>query len=197
MSTAIILGNGETRKELDLLKLKEANPDVPFFGCNALYRDFKPDYRLPDFLVAIDEGMIREIRSSDFPQERVIVPPENERWEPAECNPRRPRSNAGMNAMLEAIKRNHTKLVCFGFDFLITDPDLSTSNLYDGSPNYGPETRAVYADNFGRANFLNWIAIRNPHIDFIFAFPKEYSFHRFFSVNIMAVTFEKLLSDHT
>lgn len=184
--TAIIIGNGASRKEYDLRKFKASNPEITFYGCNALYRDFAPDYDLPDFLVAIDDGMIREIQASDFPQDRVIIPPENERWEPAECNPRRPRSNAGMNAMIEAIRAGNKILICIGFDFLITDPALSVTNIYDGSPNYGPETRCAYQDNLGRANFLNWTALQNPDVTFIFGYPKMHTFQRLFANNIIA-----------
>ena len=45
-----------------------------------------------------------------------------QQYEPAECNPARPRSNAGMNAMLEAIKKGFTTLYMFGFDFILDDP---------------------------------------------------------------------------
>ena len=38
MDTAYIIGNGPSRKGLDLSTL-----DGTTFGCNALYRDFTPD----------------------------------------------------------------------------------------------------------------------------------------------------------
>ena len=97
MNRVFCIGNGESRKHLDLETLR---PHGKIYGCNALYRDFKPDYILPDYLVAIDPLLIEEIKDSDFPQDRFIEPPFAEQFEPAECNPGRPRSNAGMNAML-------------------------------------------------------------------------------------------------
>ena len=50
------VGNGESRKDCDLNKLKELGP---IYGCNALYRDFTPD-----LLIAGDGPMIREIRQN-------------------------------------------------------------------------------------------------------------------------------------
>ncbi len=49
----VVVGNGESRLELDLSALA---PDVVVFGCNALYRDFTPHY-----LGAVDERMTEEI----------------------------------------------------------------------------------------------------------------------------------------
>lgn len=169
MSLAFVIGNGASRSGVDLSTLAKKGV---LYGCNALYRDYAPHYELPHFLVAIDDGMIAEIRASKFPKDRFIVPPYNERWEPAECNPARPRSNAGMAAMIEAIRRGAETIVGVGFDFLLSGQQ-SVSNLYDGTPNYGPETRAVELDNSGRARYLNWLACKNPNVDFYFAYPNE------------------------
>lgn len=198
---ALIIGNGMSRKDLDLKALKRENPDLIFFGCNALYRE-DMDNTIPDFLVAIDDGMIEEIAGSRFPQIRVLIPPVNERWEPADCNPRRPRSNAGMAAMLEAIKKGFTTLICIGFDFLYTDREQSTSNLFDGTPNYGPETRASAADNPGRVNFLNYTALKNPHVNFLFAYPEDQQLQRVFANNIKSAVYadifhNTLVENHT
>ena len=105
MSNAFIIGNGESRKDFDLNLLK-GNGTI--FGCNALYRDFMPHY-----LVAIDPRMKDEINISDVPRGRIIFPPEDECYEPKEFNPSRPRSNAGMNAILEAIKKDFIDIFCF------------------------------------------------------------------------------------
>lgn len=50
---AYIIGNGVSRKNFDLNKLIGNGTSL---GCNALYRDFEPDY-----LIAIDHKMITEI----------------------------------------------------------------------------------------------------------------------------------------
>lgn len=190
---ALIVGNGVSRKSLDLPSLMEHNDTIALFGCNALYREL--DQKYIDFLVAIDTGIVSEIVASNFPADKFIYPPEDQQYEPAECNPYRPRSNAGMNAMLEAIKLGFTTLICVGFDFLIADKDLSISNLFDGTENYGPETRAVYQDNLGRVNYLNYVAMKNPNVAFIFAYPEKYPLQRVMVNNIKTATFDELFDE--
>lgn len=159
---AYIIGNGTSRKGFDLDLLREKGTS---FGCNALYRDWEPD-----FLVAIDDKIIEEINMSSFPWQRFIVPPWTECYEPAEFNPRQPRSNAGMNAMIEAIKREKTQLICLGFDFMSKQPEQCTSNIYEGTNAYGPETHASYEDSVNRIKYMNWFAHQNKEVQFVFVF---------------------------
>jgi len=181
--TAYIIGNGGSRKGFDLLLLKGKGT---VFGCNALYRDYRlsnPKYVLPDYLVAIDNPIITEIESSDFPSSRVLIPPEDEKWEPVELHwgravnkqwdPQRPRSNAGMNAILEAIKLEYETLYVFGFDFLVVDQNTAMSNLYDGTDCYGLETRANLQDTRNRMKYLGHVIENNPKTNFVFCYPKE------------------------
>ena len=181
--TAYIIGNGGSRKGFDLLLLKGKGT---VFGCNALYRDYRlsiPKYVLPDYLVAIDNPIITEIESSDFPSSRVLIPPEDEKWEPVELHwgravnkqwdPQRPRSNAGMNAILEAIKLEYETLYVFGFDFLVVDQNTAMSNLYDGTDCYGLETRATLNDTRNRMKYLGHVIENNPKTNFVFCYPKE------------------------
>ena len=79
---AFIIGNGMSRKSLDLNSLVGHGT---IYGCNAIYKEF-----MVDKLVAIDQGMIQEILSSSFPKERVIIPLQEEQYEPEECNKYRP-----------------------------------------------------------------------------------------------------------
>ena len=59
MSTKVFLiGNGESRKDFDLNKLK---PYGKIYGCNALYRQFTPDV-----LVSVDHGIMHEIYQSGY-----------------------------------------------------------------------------------------------------------------------------------
>lgn len=162
---AFIIGNGGSREGFDLESLRSKGT---IYGCNALYREFEPDW-----LVSIDEGIINEIRTSTFPQNKFHVPPQDEQYEPAEVNPGRPRSNAGMNAMELAIRHGYKKLFMIGFDFLIEDKAASVSNIFDGTNNYGPSTRANYADNGGRTRYLSWFMNKYSDVEFFFAYPRE------------------------
>jgi len=53
MSRVFVLGNGESRKSVDLDALKTRGA---VYGCNALYRDFTPDA-----LIVVDGGMMHEV----------------------------------------------------------------------------------------------------------------------------------------
>jgi len=64
-SRVFCIGNGESRSPIDLIKLR---PHGKIYGCNALYRDFKPDV-----LVGVDFGVMHEIYQSGYCDE-------NETW---------------------------------------------------------------------------------------------------------------------
>jgi hypothetical protein len=181
LKTAYIIGNGVSRSSFDLMNLKGKGK---VFGCNVLYRDYaEQDYVLPDYLVAIDNPIIAEIEKSDFPKERFLNPPEDEKWEPVELHwkrsvapgwsPARPRSNAGMNAIQEAIKKGYTTIFIFGFDFLAVSEDVATSNVYDGTACYGLETRANIYDTRNRMKYLGWMIEQNSKVKFRFCYPEE------------------------
>jgi len=189
---AFIIGNGTSRLEFDITLLKNAGT---MFGCNALYRDYYPKHDLPDYLVAIDPGIITEIECSTFPASRFIVPPTNEQWEPAAANPNRPRSNAGTNAALEAMKMGHKQLIFIGFDFLQQDIQQSVSNMYDGTDNYGMDTRASPDDNLGRISYMQWIGKQNPDVSFIFAYPNNQFTFPVLGDNIFVCTFDQIVSN--
>jgi len=189
---AFIIGNGTSRLEFDIKLLKDAGT---VFGCNALYRDQQPNYELPHYLVAIDPGIITEIECSTFPASRFIVPPTNEQWEPAAANPNRPRSNAGTNAALEAMKMGHKQLIFIGFDFLQQDIKQSVSNMYDGTDNYGMDTRARPSDNLGRISYMQWIVKQNPDVSFIFAYPNNQFTFPVLGDNIFVCTFDQIVSN--
>ena len=65
MKRVFCIGNGESRAPVDLIKLR---PHGKIYGCNALYRDFKPDV-----LTAVDSPIMHEIYQSGYADE-------NETW---------------------------------------------------------------------------------------------------------------------
>jgi hypothetical protein len=66
MGIAYIIGNGPSRKGLDIDTL-----DGTTFGCNALYRDYSPDY-----LVSGDSNIIKEICKSEYPKDNKCIFPD-------------------------------------------------------------------------------------------------------------------------
>lgn len=187
--TAFILGNGKSRKDFDASKLKSI---APVYGCNAIYRDLQK-YDLPDYLVAIDDGIKNEISNSTFPKDRVIFPPNDECYESAEYrfSPRN-RSNAGMNAMQEAIRHDKKELWIMGFDFML-DMDYGLSNMYDGTENYGPETRTNKVFSQMRVKYFEWFANKNLDIKFIFVYPRmELAIYQVVANNVIGCFYDQL-----
>jgi len=185
---AFIVGNGESRRNFDLNAIKDVSP---IFGCNALYREF-----LSDWLVAVDEKMIDEISSSDYPLEYTLFPRSlAEEYEPEDCHPGRsslPKNNSGMYAMQRAIEKNYNVLICIGFDFLIQDRNLSCTNVFAGTQNYGPETHAVFEDNIGRIHYLEWFASKHSNVNFIFVLEDEFPKVKIESKNIFMISYNTL-----
>jgi hypothetical protein len=187
MSRAFVIGNGKSREGFDLEQLRQFGK---IYGCNALYRDFEPDY-----LIAIDDKITEEIKASDFPQEKFIHPEFEEQWEHPEFNPfTRLRSNAGMNAMIEALRHGHRELICLGFDFIILN-ELGTSNMYEGTNAYGPETKTSLQDGLRRAKYLNWFANKNNVAQFRLILPRieNLQVHRFTTPNIRGMFIDELM----
>ena len=58
MKNVFLIGNGESRKGLDLTKLKSKGR---VYGCNAIYREFTPDV-----LISVDHGIMHEIYHSGY-----------------------------------------------------------------------------------------------------------------------------------
>jgi hypothetical protein len=58
MSTAFVLGNGVSRKNIELLRLQ---PYGKIYGCNALHREF-----VPDVLIATDRPIAEHIQNSGY-----------------------------------------------------------------------------------------------------------------------------------
>jgi hypothetical protein len=98
--------------------------------------------------------------------------------------------------MREAIKMEYNQIICLGFDFLIQDGNQLLSNIYDGTDNYGADTRASAGDNPGRVNYLQWLVRKHPEVDFIFIFPNDLKINPVYGKNVFINTFENLLK-HT
>ena len=68
---AYIIGNGPSRLEVDLTELRK---EGTIFGCNALYRDFSPDW-----LLSGDATIIKEICKTGYPENNHCIFPD---WAP-------------------------------------------------------------------------------------------------------------------
>ena len=152
-NTAYIIGNGPSRRSIDLTRLQGDT-----WGCNALYRDF-----IPDYLIAVDKKMQDEIVENRPDCQLVFKQPEG-RWpynrdksiwcyKTELCVPH----NSGAGALHLATKHNYyTTIVLLGFDF-------GVENLYKGSPNYWSNP----LPNEKMQQYISNVVIDNPKIQFI------------------------------
>jgi hypothetical protein len=128
-TVAFLIGNGESRKEIDLEVLRNKGTIV---GCNALFRDFTPDV-----LMAIDQKMVNEIIDSKYALENYLVIPSNRhaRVSRARSNshcyplPIEKFNTCGAAIMQYAGKINADITYLLGFD-------CYGGNVYEGTTNY-------------------------------------------------------------
>ena len=143
--TAYIIGNGESRKGIDLNTLNGET-----YGSNAIHRDFAPDH-----LVCCDKRMVLEALAADYtgpiytrsdwandfgkPNVFTLPPftwPEVQKWEHHwHCG-------SGLHSVWLALNHGHKRLVILGFD--LWGINGKHNNIYKDTENYqSSEYRAV------------------------------------------------------
>jgi len=154
--TAFVLGNGVSRKGINLYKL-ENHGDI--YGCNALYREFTPTV-----LVATDPGISRAIQESGYAQNNRFYT-------------RRPFSDSGAhaldakykgmssgpNAVNLAVKDSHKQIFLLGFDFGSVNGLFN--NVYADTEFYKKSTdKPTFGGNW--MNQIKQIMHENPDVIF-------------------------------
>jgi hypothetical protein len=127
---AVVIGNGISRKDFNLNIIK--NKKVQTYGCNALYRDFEPD-----FLVAVGKEIAKEIRIQGYASTHVVYStPDNILNYPGTFHliPQNPNWNAGAVATYLACFDGHSTVYLLGHEGIDT-PGFS-SNIYADTPGY-------------------------------------------------------------
>jgi len=115
-SIAFVLGNGESRKGIDIDDLKERGT---VFACNGVYRTHRPD-----FLVAVDPKMILEIAESDYPVHNKVWSNFNNQYNKNQkimdhINWLQPSLgwSSGPTALKLACDQGHKEIYILGFDY--------------------------------------------------------------------------------
>jgi hypothetical protein len=129
MSIAFVLGNGKSRISIDISKLKNYG-DV--YGCNALYRDYHPDY-----LIAVDPPMVKEIHQSEiWKTVEVWTNPRKQNQDLEGLNFFNPSKgwSSGPTALWMASQKKYEYIFIIGFDYASIDKKLN--NVYGSTPNY-------------------------------------------------------------
>ena len=171
-TVAFVIGNGTSRKPINLHKLK---PFGQIYGCNALYREFDPDY-----LVAVDTKMVNEINAVGWQLTHEV-------W----TNPNRVYKDfnkfnyfdpslewsSGPTALHLASEeeRNHNEIYILGFDYKGTKVNNKINNIYANTKNYKTsEDTATYHGNWARQTGI--VIQKNPNKRYIRVASKEDSY---------------------
>ena len=130
------IGNGESRKGFDLEKLR---PHGKIYGCNAIYRDFTPD-----FLVTVDVAIAGEIVESGYAKDHVVYGGYKSiltHGEDITLIPKHPAFSTGNTATHIASFDGHKEVYLIGFN---PDPKQKTvDNIYNGTNCYKPEGTTI------------------------------------------------------
>lgn len=130
---AYCIGNGPSRKGFDLNRLK---PTGQTYGCNALYRDF-----LPDFIFSVDMLMTMKMCEDGVGKKTVHYAPSlevNRKKNKGMLHliPRNPHWISGNAAFWTAGVHGHKNIYMLGYDFRQYG-EGELNNIYQGTECYG------------------------------------------------------------
>jgi hypothetical protein len=146
-NTAFVIGNGVSRKGIDLNLL---NKHGTVYACNAIYRDYDPDY-----LVAVDPKMIFEINESGYQNKlNNVWTNSNKRFEELTGFNYFEKSlgwSSGPTALHLASEHDHDVIYILGFDYMGVDSGKRYNNVYANTKNYMKEDNSsIYYHNWLR-----------------------------------------------
>jgi len=158
---AFVLGNGTSRRGIDLTTLKNIGT---VYGCNALYREFSPDY-----LIAVDVKMILEINKSGYQNFHEVWTNPNRAYERMKnFNYFQPSKgwSSGPTALWLATQHKFAEIYILGFDYKGLDNGKKFNNMYANTPNYKKSSDgATFFGNWSRQT--KTVIKDNPNINFI------------------------------
>jgi hypothetical protein len=130
---AYCIGNGPSRKDFDLNKLKATGQT---YGCNALYRDF-----MPDFIFSVDTKITIEMCENDVGKKTIHYAPalevnRKQHKDMLHLIPNNPHWISGNAAFWTAGVHGHKNIYLLGFDFREYGKDR-LNNIYQDTNNYG------------------------------------------------------------
>lgn len=170
---ALAIGNGESRLGFDLTHI--ANHKAGFggadrlqsYGCNALYRDYNPD-----FLIVVGDGIAAEIASSDYPGSNIVYAHGQYLLKyPGKFYliPQNVSYDAGSIAVYMACFDGHKKVYMLGYDNYHGDGE--TNNVYKNTNGYPPNDLLHNGDFLSKA--LRSVMTTYSDVEFIRIMPTE------------------------
>lgn len=151
MTVAFVLGNGTSRRHIELTDLKSYGT---VYGCNAIYRDFNPDY-----LIAVDSKMIVEINREQYQNCTPVWTNYNKiyiNFTGFNYFKQSKGWSSGPTALWLASEHDHDTVYILGFDYQgIGESNELVNNLYAGSENYKKiDDKATYYGNWLKQTVL-------------------------------------------
>jgi len=158
--TAFVLGNGQSRLRFNINNLKSYGTT---FGCNAIYRDFMPDY-----LIAVDPEMLDEIIRHRVHHQTNVLANYSAHTKISTIETNMPGiMDSGNLATLHACQLGHKVIYMIGFDY-VSNTKYS-NNVYAGTPNYksktGPHVLTVTEQSWYYRTII--MLLRYPDVRFI------------------------------
>jgi hypothetical protein len=129
--TAFVLGNGTSRSRINPADIRKYGP---IYGCNALYREYAPDY-----LVAVDVKMILEISKAGYQNQNTVWTNPNKSFSKiSNLNYFQPSKgwSSGPTALYLACQHGYKKIYILGFDYKGLENGKKVNNIYAGTWNY-------------------------------------------------------------
>lgn len=160
-----VLGNGESRSKINIAPLTKHGL---IYGCNAIYRDFRPDV-----LVTVDSTMAQEIAKSDYIKRWPVYTPysdiakTNENFKLFSTNVR---LCAGVAACHIAIRQGATQIYMVGHD--LGTPNGLINNVYKNTANYKKAWEDDESFNVYTPDYLKLFA-SYPAVEFIRVIAKQ------------------------
>jgi hypothetical protein len=170
-SQAIAIGNGESRLQFDLAHIARHKGGLfgadrlQSYGCNALYRDFTPD-----FLVAVGDTIVEEIANSGFCDDHIVYAHGQHLSQYSEkfyLIPQNVSYDAGSLAVYLACFDGHKKVFLLGYDGY--DMPGPVNNVYKDTNGY-PAGTEIHSENFWNLSLLSVIQTYQD-VDFVSVMP--------------------------
>jgi hypothetical protein len=173
---AVAIGNGESRLGFNLRLIGDhrggllAQDKLQTYGCNALYRDFTPD-----FLVAVGDEIIREIAESGYTDNNIVYANAKSVLDyPGKfyLTPQNLLYDAGALAAYQAAFDGHTKIFLIGYDQYDNDHHIdggAYNNVYKDTAGYLTTGHDQNSKFFGLT--LNQVITTYSEVDFIRVMP--------------------------
>lgn len=181
---AVVIGNGKHGHKFELHRLmpfreitawgevsdwnyRRQRKNFFTYGCNALYRNYRPD-----FLIATGDNFIKEIGNNDYCNENIVYA--NTKYleqYPGKFNliPQNPELNSGAIAAYIAAFDGHKKVYMLGFDGIDNFDD--NYNAYADTPNYPTKSQPINEEYWVRS--LNNIMSVYNNTEFIRVCPTK------------------------